>query len=231
MTDAMHLLMHKIKASWRAGKVTSVLFLDIEGAFPNAVPSRLVHNLRKRKVPSKIVNFVHNMLRGRVTNLRFDRYMSDPIKIDNGIGQGDPLSMMLYQHYNADLLDIPEEAGELASAYMDDTILIATAETFTETHHKLANMMTREGGVGDWSTEHNSSLKYSKLALIDFAHRCNPIKRTPLVLPQGIIKPSENAKYLGIIFDQHLNWKTQHVHALGKGFRWAAQVKRIARPT
>jgi len=45
--DAMHLLMHKIKASWRAGKVTSVLFLDIEGAFPNVVPSRLVHNLQK----------------------------------------------------------------------------------------------------------------------------------------------------------------------------------------
>lgn len=60
--DAMHLLAHKIKTSWRAGKVTLVLFLDIEGTFPNVVPSYLVHNLRKRKVPSKIVNFVHNML-------------------------------------------------------------------------------------------------------------------------------------------------------------------------
>ena len=46
-TDTLHLLTHKIKTSWRAGKVTSVLFLDIEGAFPNAVPSKLVYNLRK----------------------------------------------------------------------------------------------------------------------------------------------------------------------------------------
>ena len=45
-TDAMHLLANTIKASWRVGKVTSALFLDIEGAFPNAVPSRLEHNLR-----------------------------------------------------------------------------------------------------------------------------------------------------------------------------------------
>ena len=44
-TDALHLLTHKIKTSWRAGEVTSVLFLDIEGAFPNAVPSKLVCNL------------------------------------------------------------------------------------------------------------------------------------------------------------------------------------------
>jgi len=47
-TDAMHLLLTNIKTSWRTGKISAVLFLDIEGAFPNAVPSRLIHNLRKR---------------------------------------------------------------------------------------------------------------------------------------------------------------------------------------
>jgi hypothetical protein len=36
--NAMHLLINKIKAVWRAGKVTSVLFLDIEGAFLNVNP-------------------------------------------------------------------------------------------------------------------------------------------------------------------------------------------------
>ncbi len=48
MTDAMHLLTYKIKSAWRKGLIASVLFLDIEGAFPNAVPSKLIHNLRKR---------------------------------------------------------------------------------------------------------------------------------------------------------------------------------------
>ena len=61
-TDTMHLLAYKIKSSWRAGKITAVLFLDIEGAFPNAVPSRLIHNMRKRGVPNKITNFVQGML-------------------------------------------------------------------------------------------------------------------------------------------------------------------------
>ena len=46
-TDTMHLLANMIKASWRVGKVTSALFLDIKGAFPNAVPLRLEHNLHK----------------------------------------------------------------------------------------------------------------------------------------------------------------------------------------
>jgi hypothetical protein len=46
-SDMLHILAHKIKETWRAGKVAAVLFLNIEGAFPNAVPSRFVHNLRK----------------------------------------------------------------------------------------------------------------------------------------------------------------------------------------
>ena len=93
-TDAMHLLMLRIKSAWCAGKVASVLFLDIEGTFPNTVPKRLVHNLRKCKVPEIYAKFVRNMLQGRVTTLSFDGYTSSPILIDNGIGQGDLLSMV-----------------------------------------------------------------------------------------------------------------------------------------
>lgn len=44
-TDAIHLLTNIIKLAWRKRKVVAVLFLDIEGAFPNANPERLVHNL------------------------------------------------------------------------------------------------------------------------------------------------------------------------------------------
>jgi len=114
-TDAMHLIADIIKLSWRAGKVMAVLFLDIEGAFPNVVPSRLEHNLLKRGVPRKIVTFVHNMLQNRITTLKFDGYVSDSLRINNGIGQGDLLSMILYQFYNADLLDIPARKEESAT--------------------------------------------------------------------------------------------------------------------
>ena len=36
-TDAMLLMVHKIKDTWRRGKVAAALFLDIQGAFPNTV--------------------------------------------------------------------------------------------------------------------------------------------------------------------------------------------------
>jgi hypothetical protein len=60
--------------------------------------------------------------------------------------------MGLYQYYNADLLDIPRNKGELALAYVDDASMIATADTFAKAHNMLADMMTRVGGVNNWST-------------------------------------------------------------------------------
>jgi len=146
-TDAMHLLVNMIKMSWRAGKVILALFLDIEGAFPNTVLSHLEQYLCKHHIPRKIVDFIYNMLWGRVTTLKFDGYMSEPINIDNGIGQGNPLSMGIYQYYNADLLDIPKDEGESVMAYVDDLVIIAIADTFQEVHKKLLSMMTREGGA------------------------------------------------------------------------------------
>ena len=56
-----------IKDAWCKKQVTSVLFLDIEGAFPNAVNEKLIANLTRRRVPTVIVQFVNNMLKGRVT--------------------------------------------------------------------------------------------------------------------------------------------------------------------
>src|SRR6267142_571477 len=137
--------------------------------------------------------------------------------------------MVLYQYYNADLLDIPDDNSDTAVTYVDNTLLYAEANTFEEAHLKLTEMMTKENRVAKWSKEHNSPLEYSKLALIDFAHHSNPQKPNPLQLPLREVKPSDSVRYLGVIFDCNLNWKAQHTHTVKKGAKWAAQIQRIAR--
>jgi len=171
------------------------------------------------------------MLHGRVTSLKFNGYTSAPIHIDNSIGQGDPLSMVLYQYYNADLLNIPSNKDEDAMAFVDDSFMLAIADTFAEAHETLADMMGREGSITEWTVTHNSPLEYSKLALIDFAHCQSQKSRTPLQLPQKVVEPVASAKYLGVLFEQNLNWKAQQAHAIKKGTQWAAQIRWIAKQT
>ncbi|KAI0066765.1 hypothetical protein BV25DRAFT_1790450, partial [Artomyces pyxidatus] len=52
-----------------------------------------------------------------------------------------------------------------------------------------------------------------------------------LVLPAVTIQPSATTRYLGVIFDQHLNWKAQTQHAVRKGTVWTEQLRRLARPS
>jgi hypothetical protein len=151
-TDAIHYLVNKVKDAWADGKVASVLFLDVEGAFPNAVTDRLIHNLRKRRIPKVYTNFIRLILTNRRTKLKFDDFTLETINITNGIGQGDPLPMILYIIYNADLLEITDnDAFEDTVGYVDDVALITIGNDFKESTARLQNMMGKHSvNPGPW---------------------------------------------------------------------------------
>jgi hypothetical protein len=109
--------------------------------FPNAVMKQLLHNMRRRRIPEGYVIFVENMLTGRRTKLKFDNYTSEWFPIDNGIGQGDLLSMITYLFYNADLLNIAKGKNEKSLGYIDNLNLAAIGRNFMETHRMIKKMM------------------------------------------------------------------------------------------
>jgi hypothetical protein len=240
-TDAIHVLVDKIKDAWRRKKVVSVLFLDIEGAFPNAVNSRLIHNMRKRRIPQPYTDFVRNLLDGRSTCLRFDDYTSEPIQIDNGIGQGDPLSMIAFLFYNADLLDIAELQNESALAFVDDSLVAIEGDDFEDTTSGIQHIMNREDGGFEWGKEHNSSFEIDKLAVMHCtnkrlrdpanARKSIPLPRPELKLRGRVIQEVESYKYLGIMVDSKLRWGVQGRRAAAKATNWILMFRRLTRPS
>ena len=204
------------------------LFLDIEGAFPNAVTEQLLYNLRACCIPEVYVTFIKNMLTGRHNRLKFDDYVSDWFKLDNGIVQGDPLLMIPYLFYNADMLDIAHGCHELCLGYVDDMALIASVDTFENAHRMLGNMMSRLGGSLQWAAEHNLKFETSKSVLIDFS-RAKGVGRLDMSLRGSLIKPSTSHKFLGVQLDQELRWKRQADYALGKASKWMLAFRRLAR--
>ena len=55
--------------------------------------------------------------------------------------------------------------------------------------------------------------------------------RKPLKILNTTLTPTENTKYLGVYFNQHLDWSTQRNHAVEKGTKWTAQIRRAATPS
>ena len=119
----------------------------------------------------------------------------------------------------------------MASAFVDDTILVATAKNFTEMHNILKDMMNREGGAIEWSTKHNSKFEFSKLALINFAHRNCKKDRPNLEMMDFTVTPTQSTKYLGVYLDQHLSWNTHIAHAIKKGVDWSLRIRRAVTPS
>jgi ribonuclease HI len=240
-TDAVHTLADKVKTAWRRGNVVSVLFLDVEAAFPNAVTDRLIHNLRRRGIPRVYVRFVEQLLKGRRTRMRFDDFLSELIHIFNGIGQGDPLSMILYILYNADLLEITYPPEEEALGFVDDALAMVEGKTFEENVNTLTDLMTREGGGFTWSDKHNSVFALDKLAVTHFTQKRIPDPQRPgktklltapdLILKGKVVRVESSYKYLGIHVDNQLRWTTQTNEAIAKATKWILLYKRLTKPS
>lgn len=66
---ALHGLIEQIYKAWDNGQVVNLLLLDISGAFDHVSHSKLLHNLRKRKVDEKIVRWIASFLRDKSTTI------------------------------------------------------------------------------------------------------------------------------------------------------------------
>jgi len=234
-SDSLLLLTHTIKDAWRRGKVASVLFLDVQGAFPSVIKEVLIHSMRLRGVPSEYTRVTELMLTGRRTRLSFDDFLSDPIAINNGNNQGCPLSMIYYAFYNAGLLEIspPGTCDENQFGYVDDVSLLAIGNDFVEAHKGLSDMMTRPGGAFDWSESHGSQFELSKLAVMNFSPRSHPPKPLTLLHPRTnsttIVQSVQTYRFLGVLLDPKLRWKAQTDRATRSAEAWINLVRRLTR--
>ncbi|KAG6331555.1 hypothetical protein ID866_7530 [Astraeus odoratus] len=69
---------------------------------------------------------------GRETQLWFNDFPSGWYDTMSGIGQGDPLLMILYTIYNADLVNIAKGKKELTLTFIDNAAFLAIGDTFIE---------------------------------------------------------------------------------------------------
>lgn len=116
---ARELLTEQVHTVWGQGqdRVATILSIDVAGAFDTVSHRRLLHNLKKRKIPGWMAKWVGSFLEDRHTTLAINHRATESFKVTTGIPQGSPISPILYLYYNADLLDICERPGEPTSAF------------------------------------------------------------------------------------------------------------------
>jgi hypothetical protein len=176
-----------------------MLLLDVSGAYDNAQHSRLLHNMRKRRL-GHFVPWVAAFLTGRSTRIKIPEGISERIPTPTGIPQGSPISPILYLIYNSDLIeDCADEANHVStSGWVDDVGMMAAGHSENETIGKLQ----RASAIADqWALRHASVFDKKKYQLIHFVNPRGGLtpNSQPITLQDGTQKEaSKTVKYLGI---------------------------------
>ena len=75
----MLILSESIHQAWKDGNIFSAIFMDVSEAFNNVHHMRLIHNMRKRKIPSEIAQWMLSFLSNRSIRMRFNGIITDSI--------------------------------------------------------------------------------------------------------------------------------------------------------
>ena len=126
---ALQLLLEQIHTVWGQGndKVAILLSMDVANAFNTVSHQQLIHNLRRKKIPKWVTNWVNSVLEDQSTTLAIFQIMTEQFTVRTGIPQGSPLSPILYLFYNANLLKIYNQPGINTGTlrFVDDVNILA----------------------------------------------------------------------------------------------------------
>lgn len=142
----LHTIVRKIYEAWNLPEpqVASLLLLDVLRAFDNVSHTRLLHNLRKRRIDERTVRQITSFLADRSTVISFDMFKSEVYQTTTGIPQGSPLSPILYLYYNADLIETcNQEPNTLATGYIDNITILQQGSSIKETYNRLEKVIQR----------------------------------------------------------------------------------------
>ena len=223
--DALMVLSESIHSAWKEKSVYTAIFLDVAGAFNNVHHTRLAHNLQKRRIPQLIVEWVGSFLKGRSTQLQFNATKSERILTPAGVPQGSPLSPLLYMYYNADLLDIPQTRG-ISLGFIDDVVFGVRGHSDVGNTRKLKVILR---AAEEWRTRHGVQFEPSKYILVHYTRNRKQTTEAAITIGDLTIKPSSEAKYLGVIFDQELRFKSHLQYVVKKGTDAALALASIAK--
>ena len=165
----LQLIIKKIHIVWSdiRRRVVSLLNLNEKNAFNNVAHSRLLHNMKKRKVLRLLLKFVKNFLRNRCIMITIDDYMITKCSVNINISQDSLLSLILYLFYNADLLKACNNI-RLRINFTDfvNDINILTYEEFMKCNCRVLSEIYDR--CKQWSKTHNIKFSKTKHKLIYF---------------------------------------------------------------
>ncbi len=165
----LQLITEKIHIIWSdtRRRIVSLLNLNEKSAFNNVAHSRLLHDMKKRRILRLLLEFVKNFLRNWRIMITIDDYMTMKRSVNVNILQDSLLSSILYLFYNVNLLKACNDI-RLRTSFTDfiNDINILIYKKFMKHNFKVLNEIYDK--CEQWSKMHDIKFSKTKHELIHF---------------------------------------------------------------
>jgi hypothetical protein len=184
------------------GKVTCSVFLDISKAFDTVNHMILIDKLYCHGVRGLPLHLLQNYLSNRSQFTSINGFISSRLKITSGVPQGSVLGPFLFKVF---INDLPQITRMSATLFADDACLSFSHHSITHIQD-FVNMELKN--VQTWMDVNKLKLNLGKTNYMLIHRRKTPITNFSITLNGFQIERKEEVKYLGVIIDHRLSWKS-----------------------
>jgi ribonuclease HI len=194
---------HDIKKGFKDKQAIVADFLDINKAYDSVWTRGLLYKLSKIGIHGNCLGWLSNFLCDRSIAIRLGGHTSNPRKIFNGVPQVAVISPLLF---NVMLYDFPAPPPVVTRLlFADDVTLYAKADRPIDSEPILQPYINK---VSKWGRKWKFRFSASKSAVVSFTRQYKPGDDPLLFLDGHRIPNSSKIKFLGLILDSKLLWKS-----------------------
>lgn len=192
------------------GKLVAGLFIDLKKAFDTINHNILINKLEKYGIRGIALQWIRSYLKNRKQFVKIENFCSSCLKINCGIPQGAVLGPELFILYINDLSKVSKALKSVLFA--DDTNVFFASYNLKE----LVSMIEIEmGKLNNWFAQNRLSLNLDKTKIMFFGNLKENEEANLKI--QGIsIERIKEIKFLGVIIDEKLTWKSHIKHIQNK---------------
>lgn len=207
----VHTLWHQLEAELRRNtnnrKHSLVMSADLEKAFDRVTRTQIILELNSWGINQDFLNLLLSFLSNRRIIVKIDGHFSNAYTLDNGIPQGSPLSVILYNIYVNSLAKAIEDQADMdfVGIYADNIYAICSGAP-EDVEIKLNNL---DHTIQVWAKHTGAIIPHSKT---EFLHICNKrnCQYESFRLAEQTIPVATSMRILGIIFTRNLLWN-EHI--------------------
>ena len=217
--NAQNILLNSLNSR----QISLLLLIDYSKAFDMVDHEILATKLEHYGIRGKALDWMKSYLQDRSQFVSVDGTDSSAKPLRYGVPQGSILGPLLFIIYINDLPGISNIARFIM--YADDANIIITADSISEINNLLRELCIK---LVHWVKCNGLALNLKKTNYMIFSRQKVELPE-PFTISNVVIERKTEARFLGVIFDEKLNWTSHIKHLKSKMCRYIGVMYKLKR--